>query len=64
MNISDYFKAKPSKPIEALIEEILKDNGPTINIQYLQSRNETDALVENILGGKDDKLPIENILGF
>ena len=57
MNISDYFKAKPDKPIDALIEELLKDNSNSVSIKYTTNRNDTDALIDDILD-KDNSLPI------
>ena len=58
MNIADYFKMKPDKPIDALIEDLKDNSTTTIIIKESQDKTETDALLDNILG-KDEPLPIQ-----
>jgi hypothetical protein len=57
MNIADYFKSKSDKPIDALIEEILKDDSNSVNIKQSQDKTELDVMIDNILG-KDEPLSI------
>lgn len=49
MNIADFFKRKPDKPIDVLIEDLKDNSTTTIIIEELQDKTETDALVDNIL---------------
>ncbi|MDO8567110.1 MAG: hypothetical protein Q7R57_00165 [Dehalococcoidales bacterium] len=45
MKISDYFKAKPHKPIDVLVEKILRDSSPRRRKQGSVKRTMIDDLV-------------------
>jgi hypothetical protein len=49
VNIADYFKVKPSKPVDALVHE-LKQNSDSSFIQtlYIVNKSETEALVDTM----------------
>lgn len=59
MNVADLFKSKPDKPIDALVQELLKDNSTNNAPEVKQSRTNSDAdAVVDIVLGKGDTLPI------
>jgi hypothetical protein len=61
MNIADYFKAKPDKPVDAIIEELTKDNKSFIDALYNVNKSETDSIADGILHeiGDKGKLPLK-----
>ena len=55
MKLSDYFKAKPDKPIDALIRELTENNTSLSQTIIPVNKSETDALIDSILG----EIPID-----
>jgi hypothetical protein len=49
MNIADYFKSEPDKPIDALIKELLDNNNTSLTIEYPKNKSLTDELADKIL---------------
>ena len=49
MNIADYFKSEPDKPIDALIKELLDNNNTSLTIEYTKNKSLTDKLADKIL---------------
>lgn len=56
MNISDYFKRKADKPIDALIDELQDNDVPILLCKRPADKSESEALIDHILNAssKDD----------
>lgn len=53
MNVVDYFKKQPEKPIDALIEELQDNDVPITLAKRPIDKSEGEALIDRILNAKD-----------
>jgi hypothetical protein len=49
MNIADYFKSEPDKPIDALIKELLENNNNSLCNDYQTAKPVTEDFADKIL---------------